>query len=87
MLVSIRSEATWLVHQISELCTFSYEWEVSWQHPQELALNWKWMVEEVSVQMQQNGYKHMEHTDITLGRDTMAKEKQYRKLRAWMNVE
>lgn len=39
MLVSICSEATRLVHQVIELCTFSYEWEVSWQHPQELALN------------------------------------------------
>lgn len=75
MLVSICSEATWLVHQISELCTFSYEWEVSWQHPQELALNWKWMVKEVSVEVKQNGHKHMKYTDITLGWNTIAKEK------------
>ena len=70
MLVStLSSEATWLVHQVSELCTFSYEWGVSWQRPQELAMNWKWMVEEVSVKVKQNGHKCMKHTDITKGRD------------------
>lgn len=65
MLVSTSLRVTWLV-QVNEVCTFSYEWEVSWQHPQELALNWKWMVEEVSSEVKQNGYKWMKHTDFTL---------------------
>lgn len=86
MLVSTRSEATWLVQRVSELCTFSYEWEASWQHPQELALNWKWMVGEVSDEVEQNGHRHMRHTDITPGRATIPKEKQHGK-ESWWKVE
>lgn len=37
------------------------------------------MVEEVSVEVKQNGHKRMKHTDITKGRDTSHSEKQYRK--------
>lgn len=70
-----------LVHEIRELGTFSYEREVSWQHPPELALNWKRMVKGVSVEVKQNGYKRMTHTDITLGRETVQEAWE------WKNVE